>query len=56
MGYILMTNQWLKKYPKQFKYDDRADKTVNPVLAHLKPQDNRPSYSNTVIAVLAVDG
>jgi len=29
---------------------------VNPLIATLKPQSNRPSYSNTVIGTLAVDG
>ena len=28
----------------------------NPSIATLKPQSNRPSYSNTVIGTLAVDG
>jgi len=29
---------------------------VNPLIATLKPQRNGPSYSNTVIGTLAVDG
>jgi len=29
---------------------------VNPLIATLKPQSNEPSYSNTVIGTLAVDG
>jgi len=29
---------------------------VNPLVTTLKPQSNRPSYSNTVIATLAIDG
>jgi len=29
---------------------------VNPLIATLKPQSNGPSYSNTVIGTLAVDG
>jgi len=29
---------------------------VNPLIATLKPQSNGPSYSNTVIDTLAVDG
>ena len=29
---------------------------VNPLIATLKPQSNGPSYSNTVISTLAVDG
>jgi len=29
---------------------------VNPLLATLKPQTNGPSYSNTVIGTLAVNG
>jgi len=28
----------------------------NPLIARLKPQSNGPSYSNTVIGTLAVDG
>jgi len=28
----------------------------NPLIAILKPQSNEPSYSNTVIGTLAVDG
>jgi len=28
----------------------------NPLIATLKPQSNGPSYSNTVIGTLAVDG
>jgi len=28
----------------------------SPLLATLKPQSNRPSYGNTVIGTLAVDG
>ena len=28
----------------------------NPLIATLKPQSNGPSYSNTVISTLAVDG
>ena len=28
---------------------------VNPLIATLKPQNNGPSYSNTVIGTLAVD-
>jgi len=31
-------------------------KVFNPLLATLKPQSNGPSYSNTVIGTLAVDG
>ena len=30
--------------------------TVNPLIATLKPQSNGPSYRNTVIGTLAVDG
>ena len=30
--------------------------TVNPLIATLKPQSNGPSYSNTVIGTLAIDG
>ena len=29
---------------------------LNPLIAILKPQSNGPSYSNTVIGTLAVDG
>jgi len=29
---------------------------VYPLIATLKPQSNGPSYSNTVISTLAVDG
>ena len=29
---------------------------INPLIAILKPQSNGPSYSNTVIGTLAVDG
>ena len=29
---------------------------VNPLIATLKPQSNGPSYSNTVIGTVAVDG
>jgi len=29
---------------------------INPLIATLKPQSNGPSYSNTVIGTLAVDG
>jgi len=29
---------------------------INPLIAMLKPQSNGPSYSNTVIGTLAVDG
>ena len=29
---------------------------INPLIATLKPQSNRPSYSNTVIGTLAVGG
>jgi len=29
---------------------------INPLIATLKPQSNGPSYSNTVICTLAVDG
>jgi len=29
---------------------------VNPLIATLKPQSNGPSYSDTVIGTLAVDG
>ena len=29
---------------------------INPLIATLKPQSNEPSYSNTVIGRLAVDG
>jgi len=31
-------------------------KCLNPLIATLKPQSNRPSYSSTVIGTLAVDG
>jgi len=31
-------------------------KYINPLIAKLKPQSNGPSYSNTVIGTLAVDG
>jgi len=30
--------------------------SLNPLIATLKPQSNGPSYSNTVICTLAVDG
>jgi len=29
---------------------------INPLIATLKPQSNGPSYSNSVIGTLAVDG
>jgi len=29
---------------------------INPLIAILKPQSNRPSYSNRLIGTLAVDG
>jgi len=29
---------------------------LNPLIATLKPQSNKPSYSNKVIGTLAVDG
>jgi len=29
---------------------------INPLVATLKPQSNGPSYSNTAIGTLAVDG
>jgi len=29
---------------------------LNPLIATLKPQSNGPSYNNTVIGTLAVDG
>ena len=29
---------------------------LNPLIATLKPQRNGPSYSNTVIGTLAIDG
>jgi len=29
---------------------------VNPLMGSLKPQSNRPLYSNTVICTLAIDG
>jgi len=29
---------------------------INPLIVTLKPQSNGPSYSNTVIGTLAVDG
>jgi len=34
--------------------DSRRD--INPLIATLKPQSNGPSYRNTVIGTLAVDG
>jgi len=34
----------------------RESYTVNPLIATLKPHSNGPSYSNTVIGTLAVDG
>jgi len=34
----------------------RVTITFNPLIATLKPQNNLPSYSNTVIGTLAVDG
>ena len=33
-----------------------APHLFNPLIGTLKPQSNRPSYSNTVIGTLAVDG
>ena len=30
--------------------------SLNPLIATLKPQNNGPSHSNTVIGTLAVDG
>ena len=30
--------------------------TVNPLMSTLEPQSNGPSYNNTVIGTLAVDG
>ena len=35
---------------------DKISDNFNPLIATLKPQSNRPSYSNTLIATLAVDG
>ena len=32
-----------------------VDRTVNPLIATLKPHSNGPSYSNTVIGTLAVE-
>jgi len=39
-------------------YSSRQEKysPLNPLTATLKPQSNGPSYSNTVIGTLAVDG
>jgi len=34
----------------------RQYRQFNPLLATLKPQSNGPSYNNTVIGTLAVDG
>ena len=36
--------------------DMRVGENFNPLIATLKPQSNGPSYSNTVIGTLAVDG
>jgi len=36
--------------------DDGDYKLINPLIARLKPQSNGPSYGNTVIGTLAVDG
>ena len=41
-------NNWLKTFYETIAF--------NPLIATLKPQSNRPSYSNTVIGTLAVDG
>jgi len=39
------------------EYQQTADDgKLNPLIATLKPQSNRPSYSNTVIGTLATDG
>ena len=35
---------------------EHAIDDVNPLIATLKPQSNGPSYSNTVIGTLDVDG
>jgi len=32
------------------------DAQLNPLIATLEPHSNRPSYSNTVIGTLAIDG
>ena len=37
-------------------YGPIATTLFNPLIATLKPQSNGPSYSNTVIGTLAVDG
>ena len=37
-----------------FSFEDKF--AFNPLIAALKPQSNGPSYSNTVIGTLAVDG
>ena len=34
----------------------RGKRLVNPLIATLNPESNGPSYSNTVIGTLAVDG
>jgi len=34
----------------------QAQYIINPLIAILKPQSSGPSYSNTVIGTLAVDG
>jgi len=39
-----------------FRTNQNWVELINPLNAILKPQSNGPSYSNTVISTLAVDG
>jgi len=44
----------IKSTPRRVEY--HALGLINPFIATIKPQSNGPSYSNTVIGTLAVDG
>jgi len=46
----------LLEHIKYLRVVSTVDVVINPFIATLRPQSNGPSYSNTVIGILAVDG
>jgi len=54
--HIIITKQENLQFETQQAHLTQNWNIVSPLIATLKPQSNGPSYSNTVIGILAVDG
>jgi len=52
----IQTESPVSPYSVQLPYYEISETNGNPLVATLKPQSNGPSYTNTVIGTLVVDG